>query len=446
MHDLNQIINGKGLSLIPQLYLNQIQFFLFRKGIELYLPEEKDDVTLNFINKIWQDNKFDLLLRQIWRVGAITGEVLLYVMPLDGGYKILIYPKNQFEPIYDEYFRLIGVDIKSSYKDIRGNQINKTIKILKEKIISITGSNLTTIENSYGFIPCVIIQNKPSQLERSKGEFDDLKMQIEESDWHLSQLHGNLEFFGGPIFYSSRTKAEMVEAGLVENRTNSISAEGGYRMPFADMGQKIRARRIFDGLEEGEQIGFATPTPIDTSMVEFVKNFQKEIICALGGTPDFDLIQNSMSLFDYQNRYFQAFLTGGEKAKIYIDNGILSLYKMIVKMGAVDHKLLNYEVNLSWRYLGDVFPDSVNNTLNKSIVSRNLLRLGVNLKDSLRYIFSEKTDAEIEELLKGGFAYELVAGVADIYAKSSQSDGNIELQKILENLAQMEASDNVRRE
>lgn len=438
----------KGLSsLVPELHLQQVGLFLFKKGIELFLLKEDKDLN-NFLQKMWHFNKVPLFLPDIWRIGAITGEVLLYLKPVDDGYKIIYYSANQFEPIYDENFDLESVIIRSKKFISKEKEIEEIVKINKDKIEVWFDRELShkpdkVIDNPYGFLPCLIIQNNPVLGGRSQGEFDRFEYLIDQHSWGVQQLNNNLEFFGGPIFYSSRSKSEMIEAGIIQDY-NSISASGGYRDPVANRSQRVKARRVFAGLEEGEQLGFTTPTAVDKSMVDAIDNFGKELRMALGGVPDLDLVANSASLFDFQYRYSQVYITASRKALAYIDYGVVKCFELMLNMASID-QLVNFTDNqIKWRYLGEVFPDTVNNILTKSIVSRNLLRLGVSLESSLKHLFPDKTDDEITELLRGGFAYELVNGVADV-AKKLENYDNLNVEDFVKTLFNSEVANEPRK-
>ena len=56
---------------------------------------------------------------------------------------------------------------------------------------------------------------------------------------------------------------------------------------------------------------------------------------------------------------------------------------------------------IEWRWKGPVFEDGTEDILNSSIVVRNLLELGVNSIEALRYLFPDKTDEERSAMLSG---------------------------------------------
>lgn len=56
---------------------------------------------------------------------------------------------------------------------------------------------------------------------------------------------------------------------------------------------------------------------------------------------------------------------------------------------------------VAWRWKGPVFEESTEDTLNNSIVVRNLQELGVNSIEALKYLFPDKTDEERSAMLSG---------------------------------------------
>jgi len=427
MSQLREILEGKGQSLVPQLHLQQVGLFLWRRGIEL-LPLVDDDARSRkkFLDDLWVSHKVPLYFTDIWEKGAKTGEVLLYMRPYGNGYSFLYYDKSQFDPYYDNEGRLSRVDIHDNIRqpgESRDDiQIDRHIRLGRDAIEVWEGRDMNfepdmVIDNPYGFIPAVVVQNKPTQDGRGITEFENLEGQLEQHDWQIDQIHGNVEFFGGPIYYSSRSKSEMVEAGLVNQARNSFAEEGGYG--YTRSQDRIKARRVISGMEEGEQIGFATPTAIDGNTLDFIERYEAQLRFALGSIPDRfvpgDFVAGDM---DVKTKYAPVIATATRRAESYITYGLVELYRIALRMAVHDKFLADVgDDHVNWRYTGDVFPDTPNSQLTRSIVSRNLIRLGVNLENAIQHIFPDMREEEIEKLLEGGFAYELLNGVSQVGAK-----------------------------
>lgn len=414
--------------------------FLWRKGIEFYLIDDSEKTLQRqqFLTDLVDSLKLPLYFDDIWHKGARSGEVLLYMRPWGNGYSFRYYSADQFEPYYDDDNHLERVVIRSTIEKPDGD-IERVIELRRDRVEVWEGRNPEqftpdfSMMNPYGFVPAVVVQNKACIGARGASEFEWLKGQIEQHDWQVDQIHGNVEFFGGPIFYSSRSQTEMVEAGLVTSR-HSIAEEGGYGHHRSQ--ERIKARKILSGLEEGEQVGFVTPSPIDQGIFEFMDKYASDLISALGGasvgTSDF---VNSASL---SQTFAAPIATAGKRALSYITYGLAELLQLTLEM-AVQDGLIPPDAppRVYWRYKGDVFPDTPQSQLTKSIVSRNLIRLGVNLQDAMQHIFPDKREEEIEDLLDNGFAYELLNGVSQV----TSSFQDPEIIEVLKNIVLQEVRD-----
>jgi hypothetical protein len=418
---LDKILAGQGLTLVPLLHLQQIDLFLWRKGIEIYPLKDKEDVRQKFLADCWKKNRTSLYLSDIWERGGKTGSVLLYVRPDgQGSYCMSYYQFEEFEPLYDGDGHLVSVTITTTYADNRHFRMrlsaNSIEKWDSDKPIDSDIPDLVT-PNPYGYVPCVIIDNRPTGIgRRGKTEFCDVKNQIEAHDWQVEQVHNNLEFYGEGIFYSSRTRAEMVEAGLVQSV--GVAEQQGYRSPVGRSRDRVRARRVVDNIDADEvPPTFVTPPTIPTETMTFLKRFAEEIRTALGGVAETtNALERLVDPSVIKVVMARAIATASRRAVSYLDFGICAAYEMIVAMAEHDLVLpvVDSDRTVLYRYLGDVFQDSSQDTLTKSIVSRNLLRLGVNVEECIRYLFPDKRDAEISQLLQDGFAYEFLNGIATV--------------------------------
>ena len=421
MAKLRDIIIGKGLTLIPQLHLQQVDLFLWRKGIELYPEQDENNVRADLLRSLYTLNRTSLYLTDIWNKGAKGGSILLYVRPNGKNYRLNYYTASEFQPAYNADGDLDSVTIETTYSSPQDRYIK--IILTSERIskwdsdrpISDLSAPDTITPNPYGFIPAVIIDNKPCGVgKRGLDEFSALAGQIEAHDWLLDQVQGNIEFFGGPIFFSSRSRAEMTEAGMIEDR-HSVAAAGGYGERRSQA--RIKARRIFDNLEPGEQIGFASPEPIDGKSYEYIQQFARSIRAALGSVDETEAASTSQgSTYELKTILGRVIQTAARRAESYLTFGIAQAYSLMLQMAEYDGVIptIGHNHTVKWRYLGDVFQESPQDQLTKSIVCRNLLRLGVNVKECLRFLFPDKRDSELDDLLSEGFAYEFLNGIANV--------------------------------
>jgi hypothetical protein len=403
--NFSNILSGNCSTLVVQEHLSQIGLFLFRNGIEILLDSQP--LLADKLSVWWHFNRIDSYFEDIWLRGAKTGEILLYVKPLPNGFfKIRYYDKSQFEYEADD-LGLVSVTIKGLEKSPK-----------KKKEFTITRTKIGDRSHSYGFVPCIVIQNRPSQAGRGLSEFDGFEINIERHDWLMDQIRGNIEYFGGPIFYSSRSTSELLETGVA--RTQSIAVQGGYGSIELDQ-TRVRAKRVIGGLEPGEQLGFSTPDSITPETLRWIDKYEAQLRRSMGGVPNDKTF--GFTDLDVVSYFAQAINTAAKRAEQYLTNGIVEAFSMMFAMSGTP------AVKLRWRYLGSLFPDTAQTQLTKSIVSRNLLRLGVNLPSSLQHVFPDKSQEEIIQDLHGGFAYELLNGVASVI-KSMPEDSPVLAQLI----------------
>lgn len=389
MASFPDILRGNCSTLVVQEHLSQLGMFLWRNGLEI-LPVDNHDLHEQWLDSWWKFNRIDSYFQDIWQRGATTGEILLYIKPLDDNqFKIRYYDAKQFEYEQDDY-GLRKVIIKG--RSAKGT----------EKNLTITRRAIGGVAHGLGFVPCVLIQNRPSQAGRGLGEFAGFESILERHDWLVDQIRGNLEYFGGPIFYSSRSLSELIDSGAVRVN-NSPSVLAGYGTPVGQS-ERVRPRRVISGVEDGEQLGFANPEAISPEVIRWIDNYEAKLRRSLGGVPS-DKTYGFTDL-DVISYFALAISTAEHRSKQYITNGIVRAFELMFVMS------LGREIPLRWRYLGSLFPDTAQTQLTKSIVSRNLLRLGVNLPSALRHIFPDKSEEEINADLDGGFAYELLNGLS----------------------------------
>ena len=82
------------------------------------------------------------------------------------------------------------------------------------------------------------------------------------------------------------------------------------------------------------------------------------------------------------------------------------------------------DLTIQWRWLGPVYEDSTQDTLNNSIVVRNLQELGVDSIEALKYLFPSKTDEERAEMLSG-FPFRMVGELQSAYSSFARLVGGM---------------------
>lgn len=436
----SEILKGNGISLVTKLHLAQLSTLFIKKGIEL-VPSADDEYATRakFLAASFTRNQTHLHLDDIWRKGAITGAVLLYIRPNGENYRLHYYSAKEFKPYFNIDGDLVQVDLKGEY--LRGDE--RIYTLIRINLFTITqwesGIGIDTslpgviTDNPYGFLPCVLINNKSNGIGKlGRSEFDGSEHAIVEHDWLVNQVHGNLGFFGSPIVVTSRSAVELREANILI--TPDVASSGGY-YPGSGYTQRnkerIKLRSIIDNFESGETFAFTTPQAIDSEAINTIADYARQLRIVLGSVDEGSLT-SSVGVMrqpeELRSALAFAIATASKKATIYFTYGIAAAYSLMLQMAETDKILpsISRDKTVNWRYLGDIWWKSSRDVLHDSIVGRNLLRLGVNVRETLRTIYPEKNDSELDDLLRGGFAYEFLNGISQVAStlKGAQKEDN----------------------
>lgn len=371
MASLDKIIDGVlsregGASgtLVVANHLTQMKLFGIRQGVEFY-PMQDDPMKTrrNFIQQLHEDNKIDLHLDRWWDLMLCKGQILFYLRPTGTSYRIYCYDKDQFKDYYDANGDLKKVTIIYDYEvEESWWSISKVrwvkLEITKQKItryesetkpefgISTTGYNpvtpVETVENTLGFIPCVVVNNYVTAPgKRGKNEFDWLKSQIEGHDKLVTSIQDNIEFFGNPTLVSTRSREELLEAteGTRPQRS-TLSSNGGWygstqstrkSDPFnrALPGEGLRIMRVVGRVQADERFGYISPDPITPDHTQYALQAREDIHTALGGV-DPRGISSGATAFEIKSLFGQAAATAKKKADHIYTYGLCKIFELAI--------------------------------------------------------------------------------------------------------------------
>jgi hypothetical protein len=352
-------------SLIIQNHLAQMKLFGVRQGIELLPTQDSaQDDRLKFIQSIYQQNKIDTYLDDIWEKHLCLGKILFYLRPNKrGSYTFSYYDKTQFRDYYDEDGVLNEVVIIYSYN--KKSRIDNISPLKAWVKIRITDSNVWVTKsegkpgfenefgdpgkteeyvNSLGFIPCVVCRNKPHGVgAEGEGEFDALAAQIELYEEKEAAMAENLSFFGNPSLVTTRSPQETTEAmggetpQLMRNRTLS-SAAGWYgsststrnQDPFSYRGGAgIKVRKVIGNVQPDERFGYIAPDPITPDHALYVREQREALHYALGGIDERGISTNATA-YELKSIYGRLATTAMKKCKQLYTHGLCKLFEMAV--------------------------------------------------------------------------------------------------------------------
>lgn len=228
---------------------------------------------------------------------------------------------------------------------------------------------------------------------------------------------------------------------------------------IADREKGVRIRKVVGNVQPEERFGYISPDPITGDHNVYVSARRESIRTALGGVDELG-IHSGATAFEIKSIFGRAAATARKKCTHLYDYGICDILKKVIqaeeqvwKRGLqellfdpemaksilstvypqADPKVLKSLIvalsegmeisedivraiadsgielgleglpplgdsRVTWRWTGPVFEESTQDSLNKSIVGRNMAEDGIDRWSVLRFIYPDKTDQELKEM------------------------------------------------
>jgi hypothetical protein len=323
----------------------------------------------------------------------------------------------------------------------------------------------TIYENTLGFIPCVESPNNPDKPASSgNSEFDLVSNQIAAEDQLRCSMLQNLTTFGNPTLVTSLAKDRVFEqfdnayqGRIAGNQQYSWAAQQGFQsmatmvtrragMPSGLLAktrygiggwasQPDHVVKVVGNVRDTDRFAYLQVEPVSNDQWMFAKDYKQGLHEALGGI---DPLGDFATFGELKSLHGKVAATANQKSLSLWTFGLTKVFEMaiwieeqIYQVAAgqlllqqfkpmeltVDLIQMFYESGnappslpgippfgsreVKWRHKGPVFEDSPDDKLQLSIVCRNLQELGVGSLEAMRYLFPDKTEAEIKALLTG---------------------------------------------
>ncbi len=244
---------------------------------------------------------------------------------------------------------------------------------------------------------------------------------------------------------------------------------------------QIRVPRVIANLEPNDRVGYIVPDAITGDQNSFSRQYREEIRTALGGVDELS-ISAGVTATEYKSLFGRVAATAKKKAASIYTYGLCRCLELIIfqeeqlfketlatavglekpidlpedasveQIQLYETAMQFYEdqikamlkaslqaqqvppgvkglipdgdVSMQWRWLGPVYEDSTQDTLNNSIVVRNLQELGVDSIEALKYLFPSKTDEERAAMLSG-FPFRMVNELQGAYSQFASLVGGM---------------------
>lgn len=459
MTRFEEILRGKGESLVPMLHLTQMNTFIEGAGIEFYPLTDLQDIRKNFIDDLVESNQLANEVSGMASQMMLTGSILVWLRPDGRNYDIRYFPKEQYRIYFNDDAKMESVEIIYSYFKrsqqtlgmqqqtytgglSAGNEhwirIRLTSKTYERWDYGATKptfdeTQLTKVadsvaQNTLGYIPCVECQNVNYRGERGVGEFEELRGQIEAHNSQAEAIKQNLLGCSNNVFITSLDEDQIFEAIGAEAKTNSVAYASGFRTA-----EQTAEERGFNTSKEGKRIkmvigGFnpgagdffqqVVVQPLPPNHLGFVDDKERKLRAALGGTDERGLETASETRIVFG----KAYVTAAKKQRSLFTYGLCEIISMAIlteenlflasegKIGLAT-AAFSLDRKIKWRQQ-PAFPKSSSERLNEDIIGRNMARKGVNPLDVLRNTFSDKSDIELKQMLAGGLPIEYLEMLA----------------------------------
>lgn len=496
-----------GSSMVMLNHLTQMKMFANRQGIEFF-PDQDDEQgsRMSFIQQVVSSNEMELHYDRFLESMLLSGQILIYWRPNSkGSYDIRIFDKSSFKAFYNLEQKLEKVIIRFFYYEQSGiggssngaggglgispsslgGGVGQRIKkwcrmtitateILQEftgegQILSWDSGGVVAqkqvIENTLGFIPCVIAKNNSLGIgQDGVGEFEPFNIQMERLEYMQNAMEENLAFFGNPILAATRSPNELLEITSFKspnlNKAHTLSSEAGWygngmestrkSMPRNDFsaGANLRLKKVIGNISETERFQFINPPPVSVDHARYIQQAREALHFALGGIDETG-IHASATAYEMKVVYGKCATTALKKARALYEYGFCKVFENMIlveenlfrktlalalkkDVGLMTDEFINDLLTKSgglvpdgvfglpplgkrkvnWRWTGPVFEDSPDDVQKRSIVVRNLQELGVRSLDALTFLFPDKTLKEKQGMLAGGYPFRYLNAVA----------------------------------
>ena len=247
------------------------------------------------------------------------------------------------------------------------------------------------------------------------------------------------------------------------------------------MDGQMRVPRVIANLEPNDRVGYIVPDAVTGDQVSYIRSIREEIRLALGGIDELGL-SASITATELKSIYGRVAATAKKKARAIYDYGIsrcleliifqeenlfkdslakvagiekpvdldeeatpetIALYEEAMRMYNEQLKRLmralleverippgvvglipDGDVTMQWRWLGPVYEDTAQDTVQNSIVVRNLQELGVDSIEALKFLFPSKTEEERAAMLSG-FPFRMVNELQGAYSQFARLVGGM---------------------
>lgn len=406
------------------------QLMTFTRGSEVeFLPRvDPDGSRKAFIDSIVRASKLDLRIDGMTVHMIEDGAFLAYLCPrglLPA--QIFNYPKNDYYVEHDGSGEIVYCTFRYCYKQREPGQRPRD----RYARITMTPTTVEKVErdspidlfeqvapdtppeaNPFGFIPCVEILNPaPGAKNLGHSDFEQFEDELATMEDITNDIIDNIATVcSNPIITTGDAEQlKEVATGGMEDGKNRHSAAYASGFRAAGANPKRQARRklkqFIGDVDPEDRFEQLRLDALPEGQLQWASSYEKSLREALGGVSG----QGLETATEVRTVYGGVFATAARKRAALFKHGLCRLFEMALlaeeQLGlATDGRLglpMMGDRTVDVR-VGSVFAPTTRDLLDKSIVSRNLMRQGVNAKEALKMVFDGKSENELDMLVGSG--------------------------------------------
>lgn len=419
-------------------------------GVE-FIPEiDPEGYRAAFFAALIAGNRLELKIPQMFAHMMRDGRILLELYPNGYShrtpYRIKHYRPRHYRIEHDEYDDPTAVKYCYPYRAIEaGASKPRTrwaiLRITSQLIEVATVDNEPDLEqdmpagatakNPLGFMPYVEVLNPPpAGGELGESDFSQIASHLATHDDVTSGIADKIvEFSCNPIV-TNKPAGEMFiyqddgQSNDIINQMNSVAYASGFSLGTTPpKARRRKLRKVFGDFDEQDRIEQLQINPVPQDHVVWADGYERQLREALGGILERGIEtatesrvvygkvlatakDKQLALFKYGLCEILSFALLAEEAVYAATGGVQGLPPQA-------NRAVNYRV-------GAVFMPTADDTLKRSIVGRNLTEHGMSARETLKWIFPEKTESEIDQMVSaGGVPIRYLTQVMQMFSQAS---------------------------
>ena len=429
-------------------HYQQMVTFVRGTGVEFIPALDENGVRATFLSKLISGNRLELTIPQMISHMIGKGRLLLELYPNGYShrvpYRIRHYTPDCYRIEQDQYGDISAVKYCYSYKAVEPGSppklkwvCQRVTSALIESAISDNKPDLDQeipagvppVENPLGYLPYVEVLNPPpAGGNLGESDFEQIQSHLDIHEQVTSGIVEKiLEFCYNPLI--TNKSAESVYSGMYDTPTNdrnSVAHASGFSSAAAPPIRKHRKlKKVFGDFENDDRLEQLQINPVPTDHQKFSDQYEQQLREALGGI----LERGIETATESRVVYGKVIATAKLKQAALFKYGLCELFAMallaeealfIATAGRQGLPLLG-DRSVNYR-IGAVFMPTAQDTLQRSIVGRNLTEVGVNSKETMKWIFPDKTESEIDMMVgSGGIPIRYLTQVIQMFAQANQT-------------------------